>query len=500
LFYLAYVHTVTAGNFETLFSGWEVLGLSSFLLVAYYRERLLPVRNAMKIFTVYRIGDVGMLLAVWAGHHLFHKSISFAALSEGGSATPLIEHPWLAFFLSASILATALVKSAQLPFSSWLPRAMEGPTPSSAIFYGSLSVHLGVFLLLRMEPFWGQSAGFSVVMGAFGIATAIVGFFLSRVQITIKTQIAYASIAQIGLMFVETAAGLTWLVLIHVLANAFLRTYQLLVSPSVVAYKMRDQLYHFEKQERYQLSGFLKRLDYTLYLASLREWGLDGLLNWFLFKPIKRIGHRLDFITSRNLVLVVFPVFVAALYLLLHQDVMPKWIAGVVPEVLAIAGFLFSLKAFSERKSPQLAWWLVFTNHAWITLAVSFNETFVARHVAIYMSGITVCALAGSFGLYKLQQIEASINLRRYQGHVYEHPRFALLVLIAALGAMGFPITPSFFGEDIVFSHIHEEQVILAFFYAQSYVISGIALIRIYAKLFLGNSVKTNHVTALPSA
>jgi NADH-quinone oxidoreductase subunit L len=149
-FFTGYNVVILSGNFETLFIGWEVLGLASFLLIAFYRDRYLPVKNANKVFAVYRIGDVGLILAMWASHHLWKENITFLKLNnEGLVHEHLIGHSYIGIFISVCIFIAAAAKSAQLPFSSWLPRAMEGPTPSSAIFYGSLSVHLGVFLLMR---------------------------------------------------------------------------------------------------------------------------------------------------------------------------------------------------------------------------------------------------------------------------------------------------------------------------------------------------------------
>jgi NADH:ubiquinone oxidoreductase subunit 5 (subunit L)/multisubunit Na+/H+ antiporter MnhA subunit len=116
---------------------------------------------------------------------------------------------------------------------------MEGPTPSSAIFYGSLSIHFGVFLLLRTMPFWEQQPVARFMIGGVGVITAILGYLIAKAQPSIKTQIAYASVSQIGIMFVEVALGLQTLALIHFVGNAFLRTYQLLVSPSVVSYMIR---------------------------------------------------------------------------------------------------------------------------------------------------------------------------------------------------------------------------------------------------------------------
>jgi hypothetical protein len=109
---------------------------------------------------------------------------------------------------------------------------------------------LGVFLLLRTYPFWENQLVVRILIGALGLITAVVSTTIARVQTSVKTQIGYASLTQIGIMFIEVAAGLELLVLIHFAGNAFLRTYQLLVSPSVVSYLIREQFYGFVPKEK----------------------------------------------------------------------------------------------------------------------------------------------------------------------------------------------------------------------------------------------------------
>ncbi|MFC0261239.1 proton-conducting transporter transmembrane domain-containing protein [Fontibacter flavus] len=501
-FFLAYNLTVLAGNFETLFLGWEMLGISSFLLIAFYRDRYLPVRNAVKVFSIYRIGDIGIILAMWASHHLWHENITFIKLlDEELVSEHLASHGGLGLFIAISLWIAAAAKSAQFPFSSWLPRAMEGPTPSSAIFYGSLSVHFGVFLLLRTFPFWEHQLTARILIGLLGFVTVIVAYPIARVQSTIKTQIAYASIAQIGIMFIEVALGLQTLALIHFAGNAFLRTYQLLVSPSVVAYMIRDQFYHFKPREVTLEDTFPKRLEYSLYILSLKEWNLDKMLNRLVFNPIKRLGRKLDFLTPKNLLLYFLPLYGLGLLLYFNQEWIPTIIRGFIPVFFGLLGLMMVFKAFSERIYPRLALMLVMANHFWIALAVSFNESFDYSQTLIYLSGVVVAGVIGYLALDSLRKKEPNyFDLNQYYGHVYEYPKLAMIFLLAALGVMGFPISPTFVGVDLIFSHIHEDQYVLAAFDAISFIFGGIALIRIYARLFLGPHVKNYHTTALKSS
>ncbi len=491
-FYLGYNIIIFAGNFETLFIGWEMLGISSFLLIAFYRDRYLPVKNAVKVFSIYRIGDVGLILTMWMSHHLFHENITFLKLTNYELVHEhLLTHSWIGVFISIMILITSAAKSAQLPFSSWLPRAMEGPTPSSAIFYGSLAVHLGVFLLLRTFPFWEQQFSVRILIGALGLATTIITTGIARVQSSIKSQIAYASIAQIGLIFIEVAAGFQTLALIHFAGNAFLRTYQLLVSPSVVSYLIREQFYNFSPRERSIESSFPTRMRNGLYILCVKEWNLDSSMYRYLWNPLKWVGNKLDFLTLNRAIIFFVPAYLFGLFILYQEDVISPGIEQYLPFVFSFIGLIMVLKSFTERKLARMSWTLIMMNHFWIALAISFNERFTYGHTILYLSGVVVAGSVGFLCLRRLKLFENNIDLDQFHGHSHEHPKIALVFLLSCLGLAGFPITPTFIGEDLIFSHVHEDQPILAFFISLSFILDGLAIIRIYARVFLGPHVKS---------
>ncbi len=143
---------------------------------------------------------------------------------------------------------------------------------------------------------------------------------------------------------------------------------------------------------------------------------------------------------------------------------------------------------------------LVIMNHFWIALAISFNERFSFNEVHIYLSGVAVSGILGFEVLRWLRSHEGSIDLDQFHGHCYRHPIFALTFLIACLGVSGFPITPTFVGEDLIFSHIHEDQPMLALFVALSFIIDGLAIIRMYARVFLGPHAKSVYEMAYRSS
>lgn len=500
-FYSGYNIIIFAGNIETLFIGWEILGISSFLLITFYRDRYLPVKNAVKVFSIYRIGDVGIILAMWLSHHLWHENITFLKLNN----VELVHHhladnSLVGLAIALMIFISASAKSAQLPFSSWLPRAMEGPTPSSAVFYGSLSVHIGAFLLMRTYPFWEYQTIFKIILVISGALTAIIATFISRVQSSIKSQIAYSSIAQIGLIFIEIAFGLEVIALIHISGNAFLRTYQLLISPSVVSYKIREQLYEYKPRIRNFEDSLPKRIENTIFILSLKEWNLDSLMYRYLWNPVKRIGGRWTWMNFKYIFYVIAMMMTLGIVLLYFSDKIDDEIKHYLPLFFSLFGFLIAIKAFSERDSVRKSWTLILFNHFAIAIAISFNEHFDWMHHVWYLSGVIVSWFLGLMIINYLRKREVWISLNQFHGHSFEHPKAAFLFLLCCLGFAGFPITPTFIGEDLIFSHIHYHQVSLALFTALSLIINGLATIRIYARIFLGPHVKNYHEVAKRSS
>lgn len=495
-FIFGYNLVIISGNFETLYVGWEFLGISSFFLIAFYRNRYLPVNNANQVFVVYRLGDIGLLLAMWASHHLWEENITFYKLYNLDLVhEKLIENSTIGLFIAVMLLLAASVKSAQIPFSYWVPRAMEGPTPSSAIFYGALSIHMGVFLLLKTKPFWEAQELARIMIGLVGILTAIVSFFIARVQSNVKSQIAYASITQIGLMFVELAIGLENWVLVHFAGNAFLRTYQLLVTPSVVNYLIREQFYQFEKKSNPLKNKISNKIHYTTFWLSLKEWYLEFILRKWIFYPAKRVGRFFHFINLKMAIILTFVISVGV-FTFYHDERLLGIGREVIMGILLTLGFLAVLKSYAEKKDPILAFSNVFFAHLFTAYSALFHENFNLQELFIYMSGHLVAMIIGLWSLIQLQKREKEyFHLKGYLGHSYEHPVQAILFFLTTIIMMGFPITPSFIGEDLIFGHIHSYQVYLAFISSLNFVFTGIALIRIYSLLFLGPHIKNYHET-----
>ncbi|MFO0908619.1 MAG: proton-conducting transporter membrane subunit [Isosphaeraceae bacterium] len=235
LFVLGMVITSLAGTIETLFAGWELVGLSSALLVAYYQERPSPARNGLWVWSIYRVSDAALLMAAVLMHHLrgegdFDTLLGSGSWPEGHAVVTASQ----AFFVGILLLFAAAGKSALVPFSGWLPRAMEGPTPSSAVFYGALSVHLGAFLLLRVSPILEYSTWLAAAVVLVGLNSAVFAYFAGSVQTDIKSALTFASLTQVGIIVAEIGCGLRYVALVHIMGHACLRTLQFLRAPALL--------------------------------------------------------------------------------------------------------------------------------------------------------------------------------------------------------------------------------------------------------------------------
>ncbi len=301
LFVLGMVVTSLAGTIETLFSGWELVGLSSTLLVAFFQERPNPCRNGLRVWVVYRLSDAGLLMAALLLHHLsgegdFDRLMGTGAWPEGVAMLPAGQ----AFTVGLLLLLAVAGKSALIPFSGWLPRAMEGPTPSSAVFYGALSVHLGAYLLLRVSPILALSPALCFVVVALGLSTAIFAAFTGRVQTDIKSALSFASLTQVGFIVAEiglfawlgklwNTPELLYLPLIHILGHGCARTLQFVRAPTLLHdYRVLEnaiggRLSFVSSRWQSQLPEVWR---VRLYRIALHRGNLDALLQRYIVDPL----------------------------------------------------------------------------------------------------------------------------------------------------------------------------------------------------------------------
>lgn len=500
-FYLGYNLIVLSGNLTTIFVGWEIAGISSFLLIAYYRNRYIPVKNAVMIFSVYRLGDVALMLAMWLGHHIWHANVS---LHQYNDQELVLHHiaasPGYSVAFAVCIFIAAAIKSAQFPFSAWLPRAMEGPTPSSAIFYSSLAVHLGILVLLRTYSFWILIPWMKELVIISGSFSFLLSIFMARIQPSVKGQIAYAVVAQTGLMAIEIALGWHTLTLIHFASHAMLRSYQLLISPSVISYEMKRQFYEFKPVNRKRRPAVLQNISNTIYILSLNEWYLDKLMYYMAWGTFKKAGTFLHIIPRSIIKWGSFVLVVAVPALAVFSRMQ---LLGVTPDVLVYVflslALVYILRTFTEKEKVLYAWYKIGAFHVFLVSAMYANGLSV-QDLLLYTSGIAVSYFLGHFVLNNIRRKEKFISLDDYQGHCYEYPMTEFWFFLASLGLMGFPITPAFLGMELMLSGVKETQPVLMAMLLIALFVNALSMIRMYARIFLGPHIKTYHTSARKSS
>lgn len=293
---------VLAGSVELLFIGWEFVGLSSVLLVAFFHERAMPVQAALRVLVTYRVCDIGLLLAaVW-----MHQWLGTTVWLDAFAQVPLHADAGAGLAVGLALVFAAMGKSAQFPVGGWLPRAMEGPTASSAVFYGSLSVHAGVFLLLRAAPLIERSLAAQVTLVVVGAITAVMAALSSQVSADAKSAVAYATASQVGLMFVECGLGFYTLALVHLIAHATLRYYQFLRTLSALQDALWQQaaLGHTHSDEAAaRWEGVALGPRRALYRLALERFAIEPALDRWVTRPVMGLSQALDRLEGRLLAL-----------------------------------------------------------------------------------------------------------------------------------------------------------------------------------------------------
>ncbi len=283
LFLAGMLLIVLAGNAVLTFVGWELAGFSSWLLIAYAWERPVATGNALLVFLCNRVGDAGFMLgialATWSA-----GSLEWAGLAGDGSMSMVT-----ARLLAFGFVLAALVKSAQLPFTPWIARALEGPTPSSAIFYGSLMVHAGVYLLCRLQGLLEQVPDLLALLAVVGLATAVYGGLCALVQSDVKSALVFSTVTQVGLMVGCCGLGLFWLAACHAGLHAAWRAYQFLLAPAYM---------HLARRPAPPVPRWLATQAWW-YTAALQRFWIEPLANSLLTRPTLALGRDVRALDER---------------------------------------------------------------------------------------------------------------------------------------------------------------------------------------------------------
>ena len=229
LFMVSMLLLVMGNNYVVLFIGWEGVGLCSYLLIGYYYDKVSAAKAASKAFVVNRIGDAGFLLAIFLIFVNFKTFDYTKVFAQVGQLSPE-----MATAIALCLLIGAVGKSAQLPLYTWLPDAMEGPTPVSALIHAATMVTAGVYMIVRNHAIFDLSPTAMTIVGIIGGVTALFAATIGLAQTDIKRVLAYSTVSQLGYMFLGCGIGAYTAAVFHLMTHAFFKALLFLTAGSVI--------------------------------------------------------------------------------------------------------------------------------------------------------------------------------------------------------------------------------------------------------------------------
>ncbi|SDI84234.1 NADH-quinone oxidoreductase subunit L [Salipiger marinus] len=274
-FTFAMLALVTADNLLQMFFGWEGVGVASYLLIGFYYRKPTANAAAMKAFVVNRVGDFGFLLGIFALYYLTDSirfDDIFAQVPQiAETQLTFLWRDWNAANLIAFLLFVgAMGKSAQLLLHTWLPDAMEGPTPVSALIHAATMVTAGVFLVCRMSPLMEYAPEATAFITFLGATTAFFAATVGLVQTDIKRVIAYSTCSQLGYMFVAAGVGVYSVAMFHLFTHAFFKAMLFLGAGSVI-----HAMHHEQDMRNY--GGLRKKIPYTFWAMMIGTLAITGV-------------------------------------------------------------------------------------------------------------------------------------------------------------------------------------------------------------------------------
>jgi NADH-quinone oxidoreductase subunit L len=286
LFMFSMLLLVLADNFLVVFVAWELVGLSSYLLIGFWRQKRSAALAAKKAFIVNRVGDVGFALGIM----LIFVSLDTLNIREVIERIGELDHG-LILAISLLIFAGAMGKSAQFPLHVWLPDAMEGPTPVSALIHAATMVNAGVYLVARTSPIFAHAQEALVIVAGIGIFTAILAASIAMTQTDIKRVLAYSTLSQLGYMFAALGVGAFTAAIFHLMTHGFFKGLLFLGSGSVI------HSVH-EEQDMRRMGGLSKKIPITyatMLVGSLAISGIPPLAGFFSKDEILGEAFKLGF-------------------------------------------------------------------------------------------------------------------------------------------------------------------------------------------------------------
>jgi NADH-quinone oxidoreductase subunit L len=277
LFMVSMLLLVLADSWLLLFVAWELVGLCSYLLIGHWYRKNSAALAAKKAFIVNRVGDVGFalgIMAIFVNTGTLNIRDSIASLTNSGHGlyvpNPALASPIPIWVIALLILAGAIGKSAQFPLHVWLPDAMEGPTPVSALIHAATMVNAGVYMVARANPIFASAPQVMTVVAGIGIFTAILAASIAMTQTDIKRVLAYSTLSQLGYMFASLGVGAFTAAIFHLMTHGFFKGLLFLGSGSVI------HAVH-EEQDMRKMGGLRKKIPQTYWTMLIGAIAISGI-------------------------------------------------------------------------------------------------------------------------------------------------------------------------------------------------------------------------------
>lgn len=487
---------ILSTNFYFILIAWELLGIASVFLISFYQTQHKTVANALFVMGIYKFCDFFLILALLFFHH---EQAGFLIHTEAQAASIL--------FVSLLILAS-MGKSGIFPFSKWLPRAMEGPTTSSAIFYGALSIHAGVILLLKFRSLLVGNH-IPVFLCLLGLMTVVYASLKSRIQTDVKSTLAYATVVQVGFMYIELGLGWHLLVLLHIVSNALLKTYQFIRSPSNLydanyleslhAQAFKPHGLHFE----YILP---KRVRIWLYKLVYHNFGLtliwqkllapfQTMLVWVNDKVDASYAFLHQFRIMR-MQSVVFSLGVTVLLVLIYFEqlhyVEPVWVSGL---------FLISALAFSclSLSHKDIKHYLIKIKLSYFMVSVSavlfFGSLAHYHSIAYFLLNLISLFILDYFIKYLSRRLDIH-SLKTYLG-IGSRYKYISMIAIAILLLLTFtPGFASFILFDAILEELSEQSMLMTSIFLSVNIVNMFSFYKFMFKILFGETI--THLNQYP--
>ena len=415
LFTAAMLALVTSGNLLLIFAMWEIMGVCSYLLIGFWYKDEAPRRASIKAFLVTRAGDVGFFIALAAVYNAcgsFQLSAIIHAAPGFSSASLLV--------IGIGLLWAAAGKSAQLPLSVWLPDAMAGPTPASAIIHAATMVAAGIFVIARMMPVLVLAPAVILQIALWvGIVTALFGAFLACFQTDIKRILAFSTISQLGLMFAALGTGAVDGALFHLITHAFFKSLLFLAAGTII--------HVTGTQDIRKMGGLGRRMPIMTTIFTIGAFALAGVvpLSGFFSKDaileeLLKSGHPVAF------ALALVMAALTALY------VVKTWLTvffGVSPSRHVHEGS--TLEIIPTAILALFTLLLGFSSHWWLGY-LGFEVEMPTIQMAAVSTGVMLVGAVAGFFLYlhlidndwlskRAPRLMRAIDARLYTDAAYEY-------------------------------------------------------------------------------